>query len=595
MSGIVGAFYFDKGQRIDAAALERSFEAIAPWGPDGGSMTSSPGIALGQARRASDEPNGDGSPLWDAERRLAIVFDGVLRGRTALRHRLEDDGHRFRGVTQAELVLGAYRHWGVSCVDHLRGTFAFAVYDRRSHTLFLARDRMGARPLYVYRDAERLLFGTGMQAVLIQGVPRVLDPEAVEDYLSFGFVDGGRSLLRDVGPLAPGTAIYADGRRQQVFSYWRPRFNPDRSRNLEQQAQSLLTVIDKTVADGGSESVVALSGGLGSAMVAATAARTWGSARAITAGDATGPESLEAVETARSLGLEPTVAPSAPVTEALWTAVSTDGEPPVDPDALAWLQLGQTMRGFGSTLWTGANTDLVFASGLRYRATLRAHEVRDRVFDGWSRLPILVDAKARWVPPIGKRMARALREDAHTGWYRADFRRGLHGYDATERWARTDDELDPLAQLQRLDLEATAAARLAAAERSERHAGVEWRHPLSDAEVVGFVAGLPDRYRLDVDRDRVVLQRAARRVLPPQIVQRPPRPFGGSPYEWLQGPLRGRIEAVIFSSPGSGLFDREALRRAWYALSLGRAHIATGLWRVAAFEAWAQCVRASER
>ena len=584
MSGIVGAFYFDKAQRIDPTKVQASLDALAPWGGDGGNVVSVAGCAIGQARRALDEPDGDGSPLWDSERRLVAVFDGALRGTAALRATLEDAGFRFRGTTSAELVVAAYRHWGVDCVDHLTGAFAFAVYDRKSHTLFLARDRLGARPLYVYRDAEQLLFGSGVQAILPHGVPRVLDPHAIADYLTFGFVPGPRTLLREVNALPPGSATYTERTRVRSWSYWKPTFAPDRSKNLEQQAQALLSAIEHAIAPGAD--LIALSGGLGSAAVSAIAARGAPAPQLITVGRQGAPDARAAAETAGSLSVAHDTVDAAPIDEGAWSALIKDGDFPVDADAMAWLSIARALRSKGDSALTGVGSDIVFGAGLRYRAVLRAHELRARLI---SKIAVGSIAPASVVEPIAARFAHSIADGAHRAWLRTDFKRGLRGYDPAREWRRSSDgeNLEPLAELQQIDLVATVPALLAQLERVERHSGIRLSHPLLDAEVVDLVTVLPTRYRLDVDHDRVVLQRAARRVLPPQVVQRASMPVGATPADWLSGPLRAVVQEQIFGASSSGLFEPNALRKAWYRLMLGGERVAVGLWRVAALEAWA--------
>ena len=592
MSGILGAFHFDRTARIDPVALKRWHETLRPWGPDGGATVSVAGCGLGQTRRSSDEPAGDGSPWWDSERRLVAVFDGQLRRANDLRSELEQHGHRFRGATQAELALAAYRQWGTACVDHLEGAFAVAVYDRRAHTLFLARDRLGIRPLFAYRDPLKLCFASNTQGILTQpGIPRVLDPQAVEDFLSYGFVPGSRSLLRNVRPLGPAHAMLADRHGVREWSYWQPNFQPDRSRNLEQQAQALVGEVESAVGEHQPSAVVALSGQLGSAVVAAAAKRQWHtSVHTVTVRQLTDDGGVSAEQAARSLAANHTTEGGLAVSPDLWRALSSDGEPPVDAHVMAWLMLAKGLARHGAVALTGVGAGLVFGSGPRYRAAVRIDQLRRRVFgqSGAERFG-RTWAGRRVGEPIEVRFARRAADRTHRSWYTQDFLRGLRGYDSAEQWRAWggSDELEPLSRLQRVDLLTTVPAFLmAGAERVERHSGLRWKHPLLARTIVDHVSRLPQRYRLDVDHDRVVLQRAARRLLTPQIIQRPDRPIAGAPAAWIRDGLRSPIEQSLFDEVSSGLFAPEALRTAWYGLTLGRGRSSVGLWRVAALEAW---------
>lgn len=605
MSGIVGAFHFDRSHRIDPAFFQRGYDAIGRAGADAlsvaerGGILSVSGAALGQFRPAAEAPT---APLWDAEERLAVVFDGELAGVDELRAVLEREGHRLRHGSHPELVLAAYRHWGPACIEHVQGVFAFAVLDRRAHSVMLARDRVGVRPLFFFRDAGRLLFASTVAGILPQGsVPRVLDPEAASDFMALGFVPGPRTVLRNIQALGPGQALYADREGARTWTYWQPEFRPDRRRNLEQHAQAILTNIDRTTRPA-SGAVLALSGGLGAAVVAAALAQQNAEPLRTVTVEWGGPsEHGEAEVTARHLGAIHSVAQAKDLST-LWTKLTSDAEPPVDAPALVWLALAHGLADHATTAWSGAGTDIVFATAARYRAAVRAETVRGQLTDrlgsglGHGRMGRL--GRRLTGGGLEARFVGGLTDRVHRGWYTQDFLRGLRGYDISARVAAeapADPMLDPLTRLQTLDLRITLpSAILAHAERSERHSGIRWRHPLVDSRLVDYVGALVARYRLDVDHDRVVLQRAARRRLPPQVVQR--RSSGIAPLtvartaEWLRGPLSDVLQAELFRRESTGLFEIGALRNAWYRLQLGSDRPATALWRVAALEAWAQRV-----
>ena len=585
MSGIVGAFYLDKTARIDPDRLQQSHAAIARWGPDGGSTVSVAGCGLGQSRWASDEPNGDGSPFWDAERRLVSVFDGVLRTPGALKRSLEAQGHRFRSETQSELVLAAYRQWGIKCVDHLFGAFAFAIFDRRAHAVFLARDRVGHRPLYLHRGADRVCFSTGLDGLFAWGaVPRVLDPEAADDFLTLGFVPGPATLLRDVRTLPPGAALYADRHQVQQWSYWAPNFEPDRTKNLEQSARALIETVDGAMAAPPPGSVVALSGGLASGFVAASAARAWvPPTRAVTVvGWGATEEALPASETAGGLDLHhASVRDTSPVQE-LWSKLLEDGEPPFDPMTLAWFRLGQGVARVGTTAYTGLGSDLVFAGETRYRRVLRSHELKAQI--GRITRGGLGRGAAATPASLQGAFTRRVGTSAHRSWYAQDFLRGLKGH--VPFGAPQCGAVDGLSRLQSLDWTTAVPAHLHRSARLEIHTGLRLRHPFLDRSVLDLVGRSPERYRLDADHDRVILRRAARRSLPAALTERASRPIVPPSRTWLAGPLRDRIQIALFEAPASGLFQAKALRQAWYRMVLGDGRGAVSLWRIAALEAW---------
>ncbi len=593
MSGIVGAFHFDKTQRIEPSILQRSHDAIRSFGLDGGGIVSVAGCGLGQAQSRLDEAHGTGSPMWDAERRLVAVFDGVLRGRRELEETLDKHGHRLRTKTQVELVLAAYRQWGVDCVDHLEGTFALAVFDRRAHTLYLARDPVGVRPLYIYQDTGRLCFSSGVQGILSQDrIPRILDPRAAEDFLAVGFFPRGQTGLRDVRAVAPGHALYADRHRFREWAYWRPEFRSERGHNLVQHVHLFLSVLDKTTEPVTNESVTALSGGVGSAVVAAATHDAGSRIPAVTVHRKWADERRAAAETAKALDIPYSEVEEPAITPDAWLNLVTDADGPVDANGAGWMTLAQALASKASIAWTGAGNGWIFGSSARYRSACRR---RPWIFSAPAmarRWLGLGDALEGLAPNPSVQAAPVASERwslRHRRLYTADFRYGLGDYRPGAPRAPAYEDLSVLAALQRRDVTSTLPyGLLAILARIERLTGMQLRHPLADVRVIDLLFRTPDRYRLDVDSDRVILRRAARRWLPPQVTQRPAISSRAPVAAWLRGPLMEVAQAELFSDQRTGLFAGDALRRAWYRLLLGGSQEARTLWRVAAFEAWAR-------
>ncbi|MCA9046118.1 MAG: asparagine synthetase B, partial [Planctomycetaceae bacterium] len=160
MCGVVGVFCFERARPIDREVFVRQTDALAHRGPDDGGVYVEPGIALGHRRLSIIDLGGGHQPMWDSEGRLGIVFNGEIYNYKELKKELENNGHRFRTDSDTEVILNAYREWGDQCVQHFTGMFAFCVFDRLERTFFIARDRMGKKPLYFYKDEHRLIFAS---------------------------------------------------------------------------------------------------------------------------------------------------------------------------------------------------------------------------------------------------------------------------------------------------------------------------------------------------------------------------------------------------------------------------------------------------
>ena len=234
MCGICGAI--DLSNSGDAAALVRRMTpTMSHRGPDDEGYLSGGPLALGMRRLSIIDLEGGHQPIFNEDGSVGVVLNGEIYNFRELRKQLTDRGHSFRSRSDSEVVAHAYEEWGPECVDHLRGMFAFAVYDRRisqegsdgesGGRLFLARDRLGIKPLYYYQDQQRLLFASEVRTLLASGaVPGKLSHAALESYLLFGSVSEPMTLIDGVLSLPPGhrmtIALGGQTAAAKPESYW---------------------------------------------------------------------------------------------------------------------------------------------------------------------------------------------------------------------------------------------------------------------------------------------------------------------------------------------------------------------------------------
>lgn len=280
-------------------------------GPDGAGDFANAQAVLAVRRLSIIDLEGGWQPFYDEDRTLALVANGEIYNYLELRRRLKDLGHRFRTQSDCETILHAYAEYGLECVQHLRGMFAFALWDDVRRRLVLARDRMGEKPLYLYERAGRLLFASELKALLASGrVPFALDPEAVNLYFHYQYVPEPRTPLRGVRKLdaAHLLVVDVDDWRLTETCYWRmedaPPLEGDPARVLREQLETVSELVVQADVPVG----VALSGGLDSSAVAALAARKRpGLLRAFSVGYRGRPESDERADAqalAQHLGLQ---------------------------------------------------------------------------------------------------------------------------------------------------------------------------------------------------------------------------------------------------------------------------------------------------
>ncbi|MEO6867273.1 MAG: asparagine synthetase B, partial [Gaiellales bacterium] len=207
MCGIAGIF--DRAGSADASAVSRMLDVQAHRGPDGCGTWADQGVVLGHRRLAFLDLSHEGSqPMAYAEGRYVITFNGEIYNYVELRTMLERLGHAFRSSSDTEVLLAAYAEWGAECLHRLNGMFAFGIWDRRERTLFVARDRLGVKPLTYTFDGQRFGFASEAKALHAGGLaPGGMNPDAVYEYLARGYTSGGRSFHADVHELQPGHAL----------------------------------------------------------------------------------------------------------------------------------------------------------------------------------------------------------------------------------------------------------------------------------------------------------------------------------------------------------------------------------------------------
>src|SRR6201994_4953677 len=207
MCGLMGELRFD-GRGADVAAVERGCAQLARRGPDGSGIWSSGPLALGHRRLSIIDLSAAGSqPMVDADLGLTIVFNGCIYNYQDLRRELQARGHRFFSTSDTEVIVKAYAEWGTACVEKFLGMFAFAIFERASGRLILARDRLGIKPLYVAVSAGCLRFASTLPAIVASdAVNPSLDPVSLNHYLSFhSVVPAPRTILQGVRKLPPAT------------------------------------------------------------------------------------------------------------------------------------------------------------------------------------------------------------------------------------------------------------------------------------------------------------------------------------------------------------------------------------------------------
>ncbi|MGB5775410.1 MAG: asparagine synthetase B, partial [Sedimenticolaceae bacterium] len=214
MCGIAGIFDTLSDAKPEEALIRRMTDAIVHRGPDEAGYHLGPGIALGHRRLSIIDIASGQQPLFSADRSTAIVYNGEVYNFAELREELQELGFRFHTRSDTEVILHAWQAWNSACVDRLRGMFAFAILDQTRRQLFLARDRLGIKPLYyALLPNGHFVFGSELKALLPHPqLPRQRDPRAIEDYFAYGYIPEPKTIFSGVYKLSPGHTLLIDKR-----------------------------------------------------------------------------------------------------------------------------------------------------------------------------------------------------------------------------------------------------------------------------------------------------------------------------------------------------------------------------------------------
>src|SRR5208282_3093895 len=245
MCGICGKLEFDPKAKVSPHLLKHMADAIVHRGPDDEGYYVKGQIVLGFRRLSIIDVDGGHQPLSNENNSIWIIFNGEIYNYQELRAELVSKGHIFRTKSDTEVIVHLYEEYGRECVQKLRGMFAFAIWDSVQRCLFLARDRVGIKPLYYYLDQNFLSFASEMKAILVDpAVRREIDPAMIDRFLTYFYVPGSSTLFRNFFKLEPGHWLLVKDGKIQIQRYWDIDFQPTddhlSTQTLERQVVDLL-------------------------------------------------------------------------------------------------------------------------------------------------------------------------------------------------------------------------------------------------------------------------------------------------------------------------------------------------------------------
>jgi asparagine synthase (glutamine-hydrolysing) len=633
MCGIAGVFDPVEARPIDPNILTQMKDSLFHRGPDGDGEFSEPGCGLAHRRLAIIDIRGGIQPLFNEDHSVVVVYNGEIYNFRDLTTELTNHGHRFRTSCDTEVIVHAWEQWGEGCVERFRGMFAFALFDRKKQVLFLARDRLGIKPLYYSISARgQLVFGSELKALLVHPeVSRGIDPRAVEDYFAFGYVPDPKTIYAGVYKLPPAHHLLCErnSTELQLQRYWTLPSMAGESRNNEadtieeltaglREAVELRMVADVPIG-------AFLSGGVDSSTVVSLMASLSNepiNTCSIAFRDDTFDESPYAETVAQQYGTRHFVdtLDSVPPNNIDRLATTYD-EPFADSSAVPTFEVCAMARRRVTVALSGDGGDEIFWGYTRYRwhddeARLRrrllglgTNSVVRWVADAWPLAHFWpqLNAPIQTLQALGRSPPEAyfhtlclMKDRDRKTLFAKDLIRDLQGYRAFEVFSehyQVAPSDHPVGKIQYIDLMTYLPGDiLTKVDRASMANSLEVRLPLLDHPLVEWAQRLSPTAKLRNGTGKYILKKAAESYLPKELIYRRKMGFAVPLDDWFRGPLREKARESLLgpSLLESGLFQPDRLESMIDQHQEGVRNHGSALWALLMFEAFLRTVHSNQ-
>ena len=620
MCGIVG-FVRNDGRAIDEALLSRMCNAIRHRGPDDDGFYVNGPVGLAMRRLAIIDLKSGQQPIHNQDRSAWIVFNGEIYNYLELREKLEKLGHTFYTNSDTEAIVHAYDQWGVDCPRHLRGMFAFAIWNEKTQELFLARDRVGKKPLLYALVNGEIIFGSEFSALLLHPeVSREIQPEALDYYLSFMCIPAPLTAYRAIRKLEPGHWLRWRKGEIETQRYWQPDFTKKLDIDEQEAGERTVEILREAVRVRLMSEVplgAFLSGGIDSSAVVALMSQE-SSERVKTFSIGFEEQDFSELHHARRIAEhvgadhhEFIVRPDA--VEVLPTLVEHYGEPYADSSAVPTYYVARETRKHVTVALNGDGGDESFAGYDRYiamgltekyrrvpsllRESLIKETVnliptspikRSRVNSAKRMLAVVSQPKVQrymhWMSVFN--------EEAKQPLYSDFFREQTTGADATgvlDRWFKRANGIGILdAMLLTDQMTYLPNDLLVKVDIATMAVSLEARSPFLDHHVIEFAASLPQKLKLRGLTSKYLLKKVLRKLLPSENLNRRKMGFGVPIGHWFRGKMQPFLREVVLSDKAlrRGLFKPEAVRQLVELHTRGERDYSHQLWTLLMLELW---------
>jgi len=628
MCGITGIFAFNQVGSFYMVNLAKAIDKLAQRGPDGRGVYIDDFVGLGHRRLSIIDTSYLGNqPMYDASKRYVIVFNGEIFNYKELRNELDSAGVKFSSTSDTEVLLHLYIKEGPKCLDKLIGFFAFAIFDKEEKTLFVARDRVGVKPLHFYVDEDKFIFASELKSVLAYNIPREINVNALYTYLQLNYVPHPLTMFSNIQKLEPGHYLWVKKKEVIKKCYYKIEDSKGLEDNSEEnydiQKKKLIEILEDSV----QRRLIAdvpvgafLSGGIDSSVVVALASKFTNQLRTFSIGFADEPffdETKYAELVAKKYQTKHTVfsLTNDDLLDQLYNVLDYLDEPFADSSALAVYILSKHTSKEVKVALSGDGADELFGGYNKYLGELRLRE------GGW-----LVDAVCAldflWQALPKSRngfLSNRIRQ-----FHRLSQGRKLGVKERYWRWCGYTNELDALSMLhsdtqQKLSEELYGKLKneylshftskndlnevfrsdvdlvlpndmLVKVDMMSMANGLEIREPFLDHRLVDFAFTLPSSFKINKDIKKRIVQDAFREMLPPELYKRPKHGFEVPLLKWFRKELKGLIMDDLLADrfvEEQGIFEVQKIKQLKQRLfSKDPGDVHARIWGLIVFQYW---------
>ncbi len=625
MCGITGILQFGSSAPVDASTLRRMCDVMAHRGPDDDGLYAAANVGLAMRRLSIVDLVTGHQPLSNEDGTIWIVFNGEIYNHAELRPQLEARGHIYRSHSDTETIIHLYEEYGRDCVRHLRGMFAFAIWDARRQAVFLARDRLGIKPLYYHLDAQKFIFGSEIKAIAAHPSARaVFRRAAIPEYLAFGYLSGEETFYEGIRQLMPGHRMEVNATGQmKTDRYWDLPISAEPARNEREYTRGYRELLEQSVRSHLMSDVplgVFLSGGVDSSAIAALATRIRGQAIETFSVGYRESDSSE-------LSFARTVAQhlnsshhevSLNEEEFFGTLphlIWHEDEPIAWPSSVPLYFVARLAHERVKVVLTGEGADETLAGYSRYAFTIK-NAAWDQLYRSltppsirnWIRTSLagssLLGARLRrklshtflardgasWTSLYFDNFFSAFSASEQAGLLTPELSRELAGQspyrNALHRWDGSRGEM--LHRLLSTDIATYLVELLMKQDNMSMAASIESRVPFLDHTLVEFALSIPQSMQIKGLTGKRILKKAVEDLLPPSILYRPKLGFPTPWSRWLQGSRLDSIRELLLEprSLDRGLFRRPAIERLFSEHRACTHDHYDRIWRLLNLELW---------